>query len=138
MACQLCDEPGGEPVWTGETARVVLVDDALHPGFCRVIWGAHVAEMTDLDPSARGELMKLVFGVEAVLRALLPVRKINLASLGNVVPHLHWHVIPRYRGDPEYPAPIWAPATREPADLPAAPAAATLGAALKDWLGETR
>jgi len=137
MSCQLCDEPGGQPVWSGESARVVLVDDALHPGFCRVILHAHVAEMTSLDPSARAELMRLVFGVESALRALLPVDKINLASLGNVVPHLHWHVIPRYRGDPEFPAPIWAPATRVPTGLPAAPSAATLRAALKDWLGAT-
>jgi diadenosine tetraphosphate (Ap4A) HIT family hydrolase len=33
--------------------------------------------------------------------------KINLASLGNVVPHLHWHVIPRFADDPHFPNPVW-------------------------------
>jgi len=35
--------------------------------------------------------------------------KINLASLGNMVPHLHWHVIARFEGDARWPAPVWAP-----------------------------
>jgi diadenosine tetraphosphate (Ap4A) HIT family hydrolase len=32
---------------------------------------------------------------------------VNLESLGNVVPHLHWHIVPRYRSDPRWGAPIW-------------------------------
>ena len=45
-------------------------------------------------------------------------RQVNVASLGNVVPHLHWHVIPRYADDAHFPAPVWAQAVREaPADV---------------------
>jgi len=135
MSCELCEKAGGETVWTGPAARVVLVDDAAHPGFCRVILAEHVAEMTDLDATARRELMDLVFAVERVLRRLLPVDKINLASLGNLVPHLHWHVIPRYRVDPEYPSPIWAVRVREPGGLPAPPSPAALRAALASEIG---
>ncbi|MNC89752.1 hypothetical protein D3C83_57330 [compost metagenome] len=58
--------------------------------------------------------MRVVFGVEAGLRELLRPDKINLASLGNAVPHLHWHVIPRFRNDPHFPSPIWASAARTP------------------------
>jgi diadenosine tetraphosphate (Ap4A) HIT family hydrolase len=54
-----------------------------------------------------------VFAVESVLREQLDPHKINLASLGNVVPHLHWHVIPRYTDDPHFPQPIWSNAQRE-------------------------
>jgi diadenosine tetraphosphate (Ap4A) HIT family hydrolase len=39
--------------------------------------------------------------------------KINLASLGNVVPHLHWHVIPRFVDDPHFPNPVWGVKVRE-------------------------
>jgi diadenosine tetraphosphate (Ap4A) HIT family hydrolase len=65
-----------------------------------------------------------VFAVEMVLRRLMSPDKINLACLGNLTPHLHWHVIPRYADDPHFPLPIWAPpqraATRAPhASLPA-------------------
>jgi diadenosine tetraphosphate (Ap4A) HIT family hydrolase len=49
-----------------------------------------------------------VFRVEAALRICLQPEKVNLASLGNMTPHLHWHVIPRRSGDPTFPQPIWA------------------------------
>jgi diadenosine tetraphosphate (Ap4A) HIT family hydrolase len=110
--CELCDTPGGEILWQDSRCRVVLVDEPGYPGFCRVIWGAHVKEMTELTPGDREHFMRVVFALEAALRELMQPEKINLASLGNVVPHLHWHVIPRYRDDPHFPAPIWAEARR--------------------------
>ncbi|GAB3263890.1 hypothetical protein GCM10027296_39740 [Chitinimonas naiadis] len=57
--------------------------------------------------------MNAVWAVEEVLRHELQPDKINLASLGNVVPHLHWHIIPRWRDDPHFPSPIWALPVRE-------------------------
>lgn len=137
MVCELCAETGGRLVWQNEEARVVLVDDPTHPGFCRVILREHVAEMTDLAEPRRVALMRLVFAVEAALRALLPVHKVNLASLGNVVPHLHWHVVPRYLDDPEFPSPIWAAPRRTPGALPAAPSPEDLRGALEGALAAT-
>ena len=59
--------------------------------------------------------------IARVLRSLLAPTKVNLASLGNVVPHLHWHVIARFEGDSHFPAPVWAAAQRlGPADQEAA------------------
>jgi len=110
--CGLCEAPGGELVWTGELARVVLVDDAAYPGFTRVIFQRHVKEMTDLPAADRTELMNLVWLVESVQRAVLSPDKINLAALGNMVAHVHWHVIPRWRDDACFPDAIWAPARR--------------------------
>jgi diadenosine tetraphosphate (Ap4A) HIT family hydrolase len=107
MACELCDGGGGELLWQDNLCRVVLVDDADYPGFCRVILNRHVAEMTDLDPTERNRLMQVVFAAEAAVRKRLQPDKVNLASLGNVVPHLHWHVIPRFRDDRHFPNPIW-------------------------------
>jgi diadenosine tetraphosphate (Ap4A) HIT family hydrolase len=106
--CDLCDSAGGELIWQDDRCRVVLASEAGYPGFCRVIWQKHVKEMTDLAEAERGHFMRVVFAVEATLRELLRPDKINLASLGNVVPHLHWHVIPRFADDPHFPAPIWA------------------------------
>ena len=107
MTCELCDGAGGKPVWNDARCRVVLVDEPGYPGFCRVIWHAHVKEMTDLSEADRAHLMKVVFGVERGLRELLRPDKVNLASLGNAVPHLHWHVIARYCDDSHFPNPIW-------------------------------
>lgn len=99
--------------------RVEGQEGADYPGFCRVIWRAHVREMSDLPKIDRRRLMALVFATEMALRALYRPHKINLASLGNLTPHLHWHVIPRYTDDPNFPSPIWAqrqsvPAQRRP------------------------
>ncbi len=106
--CPLCRPDRETVLWQNRSARVVLVDDPVYAGFCRVIWRAHVAEMTDLAPAERRHLMELVFGVETALRQALKPAKINLASLGNQVPHLHWHVIPRYADDASFPDAIWA------------------------------
>ena len=112
MPCELCDRTGGELLWQGARCRVVHVGEPGYPGFCRVIWQAHVKEMTDLPDAQRIHFMEVVFAVEAVLREQLQPVKINLASLGNAVPHLHWHVIPRFADDAHFPQPIWSTPTR--------------------------
>ena len=110
--CELCSQSGGEVIWQGDKWRVVLANEAAYPGFCRVIWNDHVAEMTDLLPSDRAQLMEAVWQVEFAMREVMQPKKVNLASLGNMVPHLHWHVIPRYEDDAQFPAPVWAAAKR--------------------------
>ena len=105
--CELCASAGGTTLWESPTCRVVRVDDPHYPGFCRVIWTTHVREMTDLEPDERQGLMNVVFAVEKVVRALFAPDKINLASFGNMTPHLHWHVIPRWQDDRHFPEPIW-------------------------------
>ncbi len=106
--CPLCQTEGGTLLWRNEKLRVVAVDDEYYPGFVRVIWNDHVAEMSDLEPSDRAALMNTVNTVEQAMRTRMQPDKINLASLGNQVPHLHWHIIPRYRDDPHFPDPVWA------------------------------
>lgn len=102
-------------LWRDECLRVVRVADEDYPGFCRVIWARHVKEMTDLAPADREYLMAVVFAVESALRDLLQPDKINVASLGNQTPHLHWHVIPRWIDDRHFPNPVWSPPLREAA-----------------------
>jgi len=132
--CELCESPGGDLLWRDGFCRVVLVDDPDYPGFCRVVLERHVKEMTDLEPAERTRLMKAVFATEAVLRALLDPDKINLASLGNVTAHLHWHVIPRNQRDRHFPRPIWADPTRADAPRRLAPDRGALAAALRRTL----
>jgi diadenosine tetraphosphate (Ap4A) HIT family hydrolase len=114
MTCDLC-APAKDAVWQNEKFHVILVNDANYPGFCRVIWNSHVKEMTDLPPADRSTLMQAVCKVEDAIRETMAPHKVNLASLGNVVPHLHWHVIPRYEDDAHFPSPVWAGAQRETA-----------------------
>lgn len=113
MSCVLCDTAGGELIWRGEKLRVIRAAEAGFPGFYRVVWNAHVAEFSDLGASERALCMEAVALVERVLREQLAPTKINLAALGNMVAHLHWHVIARYGWDSHFPGAVWAPAQRE-------------------------
>jgi len=135
MSCELCEHDGGEVLWRDASCRVVYINEAGYRGFCRVIWSAHVKEMTDLPEEARAHLMRIVFAVEAVLRDMLHPDKLNLASLGNLTPHLHWHVIPRFNDDPHYPNPVWGARLRPVATPGGAGLPAALRTALKERLG---
>lgn len=108
--CELCAQDGGILLHSNDAWRVIRASDADHPAFYRVIWNDHVAEWTDLSAPDRTKMMSVVEAIEQVLREQLQPNKINLATLGNVVPHLHWHVIARFDWDARWPAPVWAPA----------------------------
>jgi diadenosine tetraphosphate (Ap4A) HIT family hydrolase len=110
--CELC-ELAAPTVYRDNKLSVILVDDPDYPGFCRVIWNDHVKEMSDLTRGERELLGEAVYRVEAALREVLAPAKVNLASLGNVVPHLHWHVIPRFADDAHFPSPVWAERVRQ-------------------------
>ena len=130
--CELCAGPGGDLLWEDGICRVVRVADATgeaFPGYCRVILNRHVAEMSGLAASDARHVMNVVFATERAVRQVVQPDKINLASLGNVVPHLHWHVIPRWKDDSHFPSPIWAAAQRSAALRPI-PAKASLLRAL--------
>lgn len=111
MTCELC-ELAAPTVYRDDRLSIIMVDDAAYPGFCRVIWNAHVKEMSDLAAPERAYVHEAVHQVELALRGVMQPAKINLASLGNMVPHLHWHVIPRFEDDAQFPSPLWAPAVR--------------------------
>lgn len=110
--CELCEQPGGPLIHRGPAWRVVRAADGDFPAFYRVIWNRHVAEFGDLASDERHRCMQAVVAVEQALREALAPTKINLASLGNVVAHLHWHVIARFDWDSRFPQPVWAPASR--------------------------
>jgi diadenosine tetraphosphate (Ap4A) HIT family hydrolase len=112
--CELCLQPGGELLCRTTEYRIILVDDAGYPGFCRVIWNSHVKEMSDLPAPDRVLLMEAVWRVERAVRDVMQPDKINIASFGNVVPHMHWHIIPRYEDDAHFPNPVWGEIRRAP------------------------
>jgi len=110
--CELC-ELAAPAVYADDRLAVIIVDDANYPGFCRVIWREHVREMSDLADADRLLLNDAVWRIELAVREVMAPLKVNVASLGNVVPHLHWHVIPRFADDAHFPAPVWAAPVRQ-------------------------
>ena len=107
LSCPLCQPTNETLVSQDPSLRVIQVTDPDWPGFRRVIWQDHVAEMTDLSADQQQLIFRRLLQQEAALRQQYQPDKINLASLGNMVPHLHWHVICRWRTDPFWPGSVW-------------------------------
>jgi len=125
--CALCLPTSQDLLWQDDFCRVVLLHDADYPAYCRVELLAHVKEMTDLPPADRARTMKVVFAVESAVREVIQPDKINLASLGNKTPHMHWHVVPRFESDKHFPNSHWGEAVRVSEGQP-------LSAAIRDQL----
>lgn len=116
MDCVLCHPQKENVVWKNKELRVIQVDDPLFPGYFRVIWNKHIAEMSDLTDDERQLLEKVLLTVEKVVREQMQPDKINWAQFGNMIPHLHWHIIARYRDDSHFPESIWGLKQREVAE----------------------
>jgi diadenosine tetraphosphate (Ap4A) HIT family hydrolase len=116
--CELCallaDASADTLIWRDGKLSALLVNEPNYPGFARVVWNQHVKEMTDLSPADRAAVMNAVWQVEAAVREVMKPAKVNLASFGNMTPHVHWHIIPRYTDDVHFPNPTWGEAQREP------------------------
>ena len=115
--CALCLPSPHIVLWQDDFCRVVLLQDTDYPAYCRVELLDHIKEMSDLPPLLRARTMKVVFAVETALREVVQPDKINLASLGNKTPHMHWHVIPRFENDKHFPNSHWG-AAREDGLMP--------------------
>ncbi|HLK71125.1 MAG TPA: HIT family protein [Steroidobacteraceae bacterium] len=98
------------------SCTLYLARDQRYRGTCRAIYDLrHVNRIDELtEPEWRQLAVELWHSQRAVMRTF-GSDHINLASLGNEVPHLHWHLIPRYRGDGLWGAPIW---RADPASVP--------------------
>jgi diadenosine tetraphosphate (Ap4A) HIT family hydrolase len=93
---------------------VIHAQEPGFPGFYRLVWQDHVREFSQLTPADRSSCVEALATIEqAMLRHLRPA-KVNLAALGNAVPHLHWHVIARFEADSHFPGAVWAGALRQP------------------------
>ena len=124
-ACVMCERYGrsGGELHIADLAlsRVFLHEDQFFPGYALLVLRRHVTELYDLPVSERATLMEEVSRVaQALARVFRPV-KMNYELLGNLVPHIHWHLVPRLATDPAVRSPIW---TVEHQAVRLAPAAA--------------
>ena len=114
MACPACERierirrgADAEFVATLAESHVVLADEQAYRGYCILFAKEHHEQLFDLALDRQLRLYEDVARVgKAIVRELAPVR-LNVACLGNMVTHVHWHLTPRYADDPEPQHPIW-------------------------------
>lgn len=120
--CQICSRWSDEPqmrVAELHHCYVMLNRDQFFQGYCFVFAKDHVTELFHLDFQTRSGLIEEVNSVAAALFRSFNPTKINYELLGNMVPHMHWHIVPRFATDPIWPNPIWSQ-PHEPLELTAA------------------
>ena len=101
--------------------RVLLMEDS------RYFWlvlaprrlkdnGEHLTEITELPPEDRAQLMEETARAGRIIKEANPEAKLNIGTLGNLVPQLHMHVVGRHPGDPAWPGPVWGHSAPVPFD----------------------
>jgi diadenosine tetraphosphate (Ap4A) HIT family hydrolase len=116
LACTMTESPwtlhpqlAADTVAVGDLAltRVLLAKDANYPWLILVPRRAGVSELTDLPEGEQVQLLGEIRAAAAALKATVPCNKLNIATLGNMVPQLHVHVIARTKDDAAWPKPVW-------------------------------
>jgi diadenosine tetraphosphate (Ap4A) HIT family hydrolase len=108
--CPICtkwdDEPHLRIAKLGQTL-VSLNRDQFFAGYCFVYTKSHVTELFHLDDATRNQVMAEVNLVAKALFDAFAPDKMNYELLGNMAPHMHWHLVPRRAADPLWPRPHW-------------------------------
>ena len=94
-------------VATLSSSTLYLERNQTYRGYCVLIYDRHVARIDQLDRNEWLELADDMHRAQTAIRKVCSPAHMNVVSLGNVVPHLHWHLIPRYLDDPRWGQPIW-------------------------------
>jgi diadenosine tetraphosphate (Ap4A) HIT family hydrolase len=106
--CRRWDDESDLRIIELEHSHVILNRDQFFPGYTLLFTKQHVTELFHLNQIVRSQLMEEVSRVAAALDTVFKPTKINYELLGNMVPHIHWHLVPRFSTDPLWPRPIWA------------------------------
>jgi len=108
--CVMCTRVAGEgPLFIADlpTSRVYFNEDQFFPGWVFVVLKRHAVELYELTASERAAQVEDVARVARALAAVYQPVKMNYELLGNQVPHIHWHLVPRLADDPEPRGPVW-------------------------------
>lgn len=112
MRCPFCVQPdlrAEKPEYIAELEEsyVILAHDQFYPGYSILVLKDHQEQLAQLSRERQGRLWNDVTRVAAALQQVVQPARINYECLGNMVNHIHWHVVPRYADDPRKHEPIW-------------------------------
>ena len=88
-------------------SQAYLHEDQFFPGWTVIVFRRHATELFHLTPTERIQMMEEVTLMAKTLAQVFDARKINYELLGNQLPHIHWHLIPRLASDPDPLEPVW-------------------------------
>lgn len=89
-------------------SSLYLAKSQTYYGQCVLIFDKwHAIRPDQLTPEEWRDFTQDLFIAQNVISKTVKPDHMNLATLGNVIPHLHWHIIPRYKSDPRWGVPIW-------------------------------
>lgn len=120
VTCKACaGEWPSKDHWIADfgITKAYLFDDQFFPGWTVLVLNRHASELFDLTQDERSRLIEEVSEVALALTMAFEPVKINYELLGNQLPHIHWHIIPRLTGDPAPREAVWT-VTHEPNLLP--------------------
>lgn len=111
--CVFCVPQHEVVIYKCDICRVIIVDNPYYVGYLQVISNVHAKELTNLPLDNAKFMLNLLLTLELRLRQIFNPDKINIACFGNMVPHVHFHIIPRFKNDRHFPNPIWGEVTND-------------------------
>ncbi len=109
--CILCNKNTKNIIYQHEMYHILLVEDKYYPGYIQLVINDHIKELTDLNHAKAHEVFDVLLTLEQIIRDIFNPDKVNIAIFGNIVPHLHFHIMPRFKSDRHFPNPIWGQVT---------------------------
>ena len=110
-SCPLCNNirelPADNLVWQFPLSVAFLGPWQYYTGYCVLVSRIHYAELHQMPTAERPKFLEEMVTLERAIAETFQPRKMNCESLGNQVPHLHWHLFPRSIQDPDTLKPVW-------------------------------
>ncbi len=111
MSCPLCNRVSDNKypylIHEFENSFLYLGEHQYYKGYCVLVSKGHYKEMTDVPSAIQSVLFQEMMKAHSIIEKVFQPKKMNMCSLGNVVPHVHWHFFPRYEDDADFKNPPW-------------------------------
>jgi len=100
-----------EPVWENNHLRIEIEKSEIP--WLKIFTKVPYREMSEVPLEIKRQIYTLLDLIEKEMLSYYHPTKINIASFGNYVPHVHWHIMARFEKDSYHPEPMWGTKQRE-------------------------
>jgi len=99
------------PIYENENIKIVIEKSEIP--WLKIFTQIPFKEMSEVPSEVKFQIYELLDIIEVEMLAYFNPRKINIASFGNYMPHMHWHIMARFEEDSYFPEPMWGTKQRE-------------------------